>query len=743
MVFWSVLNTLRRKWWLIALATGLVTGVVFYLTWSAPQQWEGFATISESRSLSQRVVIYPDPMAYKADLITQLQNIANVLGSDTVLVSTWTDLKDSGRWRPADIIRQNFPARQQDYAGVFDLARRLEIKPVPNTEYLSVSLKVEGDSEDMADQARNAMETLLRKFEEQYKTLSDQGVRPQIQFIESQLKQAKRDLERAQTNLAEYLERNPNVIQTETNTSIMLNTIARVENTLSEAEVGQKAAAARLAQLEKQLSQGKAGTQLRKASEIVRTNPVRQQILTRLVDAETSLESLRGRGLGENHPDVLRAKSSVDELKKQLSGQTETILEAESRGTNSIYDAVMRDYLNTSAELDVQNKRVAALSVIAQRERSKLNGLPERQKIVEQLRLEKQLAQDQVVLMQKKLDEANVREQEQSGSRFIKRIDDARVRPVDKRMGLKVLLAFMLSLILSTGLVLLLAQLDQGVYTPTQAEGLLGHPVIAALPRMRRTLLPRDRADQTALGASYQMLSTSLLGANGKIKGPSIAITSAEPNVGRSTVAMNLAMTLARDGARVVLVDADMRQPSLHQLLRLENRVGLSEILSGDAEAEQVVQMTPVEGLVFISAGAPPENPIRLLRSPRMQELLQKLAAVADFVIIDTPAGITFADGSMTAMATNNVLVVHAAGSPVSNATKEFFKRMEHLGVNIVGVVLNKVRADDNAGFQHFQRSYRSTLALRNGYTASRPALTSGAEAEDQQPEQTSPRNDQ
>jgi len=682
-------------------------------------------------------------MAYKADLITQLQNIANILGSRTVLMSTWLDLKVSGRWKPADIIRRIYPTNQQDYAGVFDLARRLEIKPVPNTEYLAVSLTVEGDEEEIADQARNAMETLLRKFEAQYKTLTDQGVRPQIQFIESQVKQAKRELDRANTTLADYLERNPNVLQTETNTTITLNAIARAEMNLFEAQVAQRAATAKLAQVQKQLAQGKAGDQMRKANEIVRTNPIRQKILAQLVDAQNTLQSLRAKGYGENWPDVQRAKASVDDLNQQLSKETDTILETVARSTNSVYDALLRDYLTSSAEMDVANQRVGELSRIAQSERSKLNGLPERIKNVEEMRLRKQLAQDQVVLLQKKLDEARLREQEQSGSRFIKRIDDASVQPIDKRMGLKVVLAFMLSLILSTGLVLLLSQLDQGVYTPTQAEGLLGHPVIAALPRMRRTLLPRDRADQTALGASYQMLSTGLLGANGRIKEPSIAITSAEPNVGRSTVALNLAMTLARDGARVVLVDADMRQPSLHQLLRLENRVGLSEILSGDAEAEQVVQMTPVEGLVFISAGAPPENPIRLLRSPRMQELLKKLDAVADFVIIDTPAGITFADGSMTAMAASNTLVVHSAGSPVSNATKEFFKRLEHLGVNIVGVVLNKVRADDNAGFQHFQRAYRSTLALRNGYTSARPALTSGTEVEEQQPEQTSPRDDQ
>lgn len=743
MGFWSFLNILKRRWWLILVATAMVTSVVAWRYISMPKEWEGFATVAEYRSLmNNRTVIYPDTYSLQVDLITRLQNIANVIGSYTVILSTWRELRDSGRWRPAELIAQNYPTNERDFAGVLDLIGRLEIKPIPNTEYLSVVIRVQGDEENAPQQAQYAMEVLLRKFEEQYNSLNEQVAKPSRQFIEAQYAQAKRDYERASRNLSEYMDRNPDVIQNETQTGVLLNQISRTETQLYDAEVQQRSVSARLARLEQQFKSGAVGKPQKELSRVVRTNNLRQQLIQQLVQAQSELESQRAQGRGENHPEVLRAMARVDEVQKQLDVQAETILDSQSTGVNNLYDNLLREYLTAITENDAADRRVQLLRTQATQMRSRLNGLPLRQREVETLRLERQLAQDKVTLMQRKMDEATVREQELLGGQFIKRIDNANVRPVDRKVPLRIGLAFALSLILSTGLVLLLSQMDQSVYNPTQAAAQLGMPVVASLPRLRRALVARDHTDQSPLGASYQMLSTSLLGANGRLQGNTVAITGAEPNVGRSTVAYNLAVTLARDGVRVVLIDADMRQPSLHTMLRLENRVGLSEVLRGEVEPEQVVQMTPVEGLVFISAGSAPDNPIRLLHSKRMDDVLERLSQVSDFVVIDTPSGNTFADGSVTAKSAKNVLVVHAAGTPVSDSTREFLQRLEHLGVNLVGAVLNKVRVADSVSYQQYQRNYRNTLALRNGHSAARPALTSG-QVETQEPEQTAPRDDQ
>jgi succinoglycan biosynthesis transport protein ExoP len=682
MNLWQAIKLLKRRWWLIGLITGVVTGTVFVYFYSQPREWEGYAVIAEYRSLqANRTVIYPDPYSLQVDLITRLQNIANIVGSYGVLLSTWREIKDSGQWEPAERIKQTVPPNEQDFAGVVDLVRRTEIKPIPNTEYLSIVIKTQGEIEVAPRQAQYVMDVLLRKFQEQYSALNSQTARPSREFVEQEYQQAQREYERATRQLSEYLNQNKDVIQSQNQTNILLQSISRAEIQLYDAEVARQSAAARLARLTQQLRQEErrpGGGEYRQLSKVTRNNPILQQLQSDLARVQNELQAQIAQGRGDNHPEVRRIKGRIEELERQISEQQAMILDAETTGLNNLYEALKREYLDAIVALGVAEKRVNELRGQLAEMRSRLEGLPEKQRIAEELALKVQLAEGKVRLLKQKLDEALTRESELQTAGFVKIIDGPGARPVDKNLPLRVALAFALSLILSTGLVLLLGQVDQGVYTPSQAEALFGIPVVAALPRMTRALLSRDRAEQSPLSASYQLLSTSLMGANGRLNGSAIAITGADPDVGRTTVTYNLALTLVRDGARVVLIDGDLRNPQLHRLVRADvSHPGLSDILMGHASLEQAVQQTAVEGLVFIGAGAPVDNPVRLLRSPQMQSLLQTLKKVADFIIIDTPAAATFADSTVIGLAAGNVLIVHAAGNGMTDATREMLSRLQ------------------------------------------------------------------
>jgi succinoglycan biosynthesis transport protein ExoP len=746
MNLWQAIKLLKRRWWLIGLITGVVTGTVFVYFYSQPREWEGYAVIAEYRSLqANRTVIYPDPYSLQVDLITRLQNIANIVGSYGVLLSTWREIKDSGQWEPAERIKQTVPPNEQDFAGVVDLVRRTEIKPIPNTEYLSIVIKTQGEIEVAPRQAQYVMDVLLRKFQEQYSALNSQTARPSREFVEQEYQQAQREYERATRQLSEYLNQNKDVIQSQNQTNILLQSISRAEIQLYDAEVARQSAAARLARLTQQLRQEErrpGGGEYRQLSKVTRNNPILQQLQSDLARVQNELQAQIAQGRGDNHPEVRRIKGRIEELERQISEQQAMILDAETTGLNNLYEALKREYLDAIVALGVAEKRVNELRGQLAEMRSRLEGLPEKQRIAEELALKVQLAEGKVRLLKQKLDEALTRESELQTAGFVKIIDGPGARPVDKNLPLRVALAFALSLILSTGLVLLLGQVDQGVYTPSQAEALFGIPVVAALPRMTRALLSRDRAEQSPLSASYQLLSTSLMGANGRLNGSAIAITGADPDVGRTTVTYNLALTLVRDGARVVLIDGDLRNPQLHRLVRADvSHPGLSDILMGHASLEQAVQQTAVEGLVFIGAGAPVDNPVRLLRSPQMQSLLETLKKVADFIIIDTPAAATFADSTVIGLAAGNVLIVHAAGNGMTDATREMLSRLQRHEANLVGVVLNKVRLDDSVVYRHFQKGYHRALESRNG-AATRAALPAAStRVDDSEPEQTTPRD--
>jgi tyrosine-protein kinase Etk/Wzc len=746
MNLWQAIKLLKRRWWLIALITGTVTGTVFTYFYTQPREWEGFAVVAEYRSLqANRTVIYPDPYSLQVDLITRLQNIANIVGSYGVLMSTWRELKDSGRWDPANRIKETVPANEQDYAGVVDLVRRTQIKPVPNTEYVSVTITTQGDIEVAPLQAQYAMDVLLRKFQEQYSALNSQTARPSREFVEQEYRQAQREYERASRQLSEYLEQNKDIIQASNQTQILLQSISRAELLLYEADVIRRSAAARLARVTQQLRQEERrpnGGEYRQLSKVMRNNPIMQQLQSDLARLQNELQAQLAQGRGESHPDVMRLRERIADAEAQIAQQQAMILEAETTGVNNLYEALLRDYLQAVVDVQVSEERVKELRDQLAELQSRLNGLPERQRVAEQLALQAQLAEGKVRLLKQKLDEALTRESELQTAGFVKIIDGPSARPVDNNLPLRVALAFALSLILSTGLVLLLGQMDQGVYTSSQAESLFGIPVVAALPRMARPLLSRERTEQSPLSASYQLLSASLLGSNGRLNGSAVAIAGADPDVGRTTVAYNLALTLARDGARVVLIDGDLRNPQLYRLVRADaSHPGLSDILMGNASLEQAVQQTAVEGLVFIGAGTPVDNPVRLLRSPQLQSLLETLKKVADFIIIDTPSAATFADGTVIGLAAGNVLIVHAAGNGMTDATREMLSRLRQHEANLVGVVLNKVRLDDSVVYRHFQKGYTRALESRNG-AATRAALpAAGTRVDDSEPEQTTPRD--
>jgi len=746
MSLWQAIKLLKRRWWLIALITGTVTGTVFTYFYTQPREWEGFAVVAEYRSLqANRTVIYPDPYSLQVDLITRLQNIANIVGSYGVLMSTWRELKDSGRWDPANRIKETVPANEQDYAGVVDLVRRTQIKPVPNTEYVSVTITTQGDIEVAPLQAQYAMDVLLRKFQEQYSALNSQTARPSREFVEQEYRQAQREYERASRQLSEYLEQNKDIIQASNQTQILLQSISRAELLLYEADVIRRSVAARLARVTQQLRQEERrpnGGEYRQLSKVMRNNPIMQQLQSDLARLQNELQAQLAQGRGESHPDVMRLRERIADAEAQIAQQQAMILEAETTGVNNLYEALLRDYLQAVVDVQVSEERVKELRDQLAELQSRLNGLPERQRVAEQLALQAQLAEGKVRLLKQKLDEALTRESELQTAGFVKIIDGPSARPVDKNLPLRVALAFALSLILSTGLVLLLGQMDQGVYTSSQAESLFGIPVVAALPRMARPLLSRERIEQSPLSASYQLLSASLLGSNGRLNGSAVAIAGADPDVGRTTVAYNLALTLARDGARVVLIDGDLRNPQLYRLVRADaSHPGLSDILMGNASLEQAVQQTAVEGLVFIGAGTPVDNPVRLLRSPQLQSLLETLKKVADFIIIDTPSAATFADGTVIGLAAGNVLIVHAAGNGMTDATREMLSRLRQHEANLVGVVLNKVRLDDSVVYRHFQKGYTRALESRNG-AATRAALPAAStRVDDSEPEQTTPRD--
>lgn len=168
-----------------------------------------------------------------------------------------------------------------------------------------------------------------------------------------------------------------------------------------------------------------------------------------------------------------------------------------------------------------------------------------------------------------------------------------------------------------------------------------------------------------------------------------LAITGAERGVGRSFVAANLAVVFSQQGQRTLLIDADLRNPSQHTLFGLENRVGLSSLLSGRSGIEAVQRVPGLVDLSVLTAGAPPPNPSELLGRPALGQALRELAPHYDVILIDTPASTECADAQMVAGRAGAAVVITRQNVSQVNKVRELADELGDARVHLVGTVLN------------------------------------------------------
>lgn len=180
-----------------------------------------------------------------------------------------------------------------------------------------------------------------------------------------------------------------------------------------------------------------------------------------------------------------------------------------------------------------------------------------------------------------------------------------------------------------------------------------------------------------------------------------LLVTSTAPDEGKSTTLANLAVTMAQAEQKVILVDCDLRRPSLHTLFDLPNERGLTSVILEQGEAPLSLQPTGVPGLSLLASGPLPPRPADLLGSRRMEALIERLRAEADIVLFDTPPVIAVTDAAVLATRLDGVLLVLQAGKTRRDRAREARRLLEKVKANIVGVVLNNARLE--AGYGYYQ----------------------------------------
>ena len=193
---------------------------------------------------------------------------------------------------------------------------------------------------------------------------------------------------------------------------------------------------------------------------------------------------------------------------------------------------------------------------------------------------------------------------------------------------------------------------------------------------------------------AYRVIRTSVQFAQAGKELKTIAITSCTPNEGKSMTIANLAIVLTQAGKSVLIMDCDMRNPTVHKNFNLSNKVGLSNCISMGTAVADAVQATAIEGLDALTAGVIPPNPSELLGSERMQNILQRAKEEYDYVLIDTPPVLPVTDSLVLGSMVDGLILVIDSGEVKVEMAREVKNQLVHAGANILGVVLNKVRSE-------------------------------------------------
>ncbi|MGH9682898.1 MAG: GumC family protein [Candidatus Acidiferrales bacterium] len=693
---------LRKHQWLILTFLLTVVTVVTIASFKMKPVYEAAARVEVDKE-SQNMLPFQDSNAYDeyVDMENYIETQTKILESETLALQTIKSL-DLGRYpefggspNSMDWTQTNGTQRRPAILGAF--LGRLGVRRVPNSRLIEVSFSAEDPQ--LAAQIVNAH--LQNYIEQNFRSKYDATTQAS-NWLSAELEELRIKVEKSEDARLAY-ERDNHIWQIDEKQDISTSKLADLSKTVTEAQTD-------LAEKEALYRMAESGNV--DALPAARSNTVIQDLLRRKTDLDENYTEALNQ-YGPNFPKVQRLAMQQKEIASDLSNAQKTVVES-----------VDQDY-------ETARNREQLLQQALDQQKTEANGQAE--KLVQYHILQHDAESNKQLYdgLLQKLKEATITAGLRSSN--IRIVDPALVpaSPSRPQKSRNILLAILVGLVGGIGLAFFREYLDNTVKSPDDIETLTGLPSLAVVPAMPKLTGHQNRLSSEAnegapqqnsgsrvellsyaqpksqISEAFRALRTSLLLSQADHPPQVILVTSALPREGKTTAAVNLAVTFAQLGDRTLLMDADLRKPGVRRALNLNvgKDVGLSSYLAGVSTLDEVCIPHPaINNLVALTTGPVPPSPADLLSSHRMSEAISELRRRFKFIVIDSPPIMAATDAVILSAQTDGVLLVVRSGETPKEAFTRSRDLLAAVKSRLLGAVLNAV--DSNAPDYYYAYRY-------------------------------------
>lgn len=436
------------------------------------------------------------------------------------------------------------------------------------------------------------------------------------------------------------------------------------------------------------------------------------------IDAKYTIESSR---FLDSHPILEDLRTKRSNLLVQMQERSQTILgnqasqvdNREVSGFGSVQQDLTKELLKTRTEIVAQTSQLAKL-LNSQVDLAKdFQKIPQLQQSYTELQRQLSVRSQSVNRFLEKLQDLQITEAQETAPWKIIEPPYVPKTPISPNVNRSLVMALLAGLFSGAGAAVLLERFDQRLKRVEEAKEITGLPTLAVVPKVTKQILSSNQ-EQNYAGKSYNLspltdalqslaLNLRYLSANGQVK--TLAFTSATPGEGKTTLTYYLAVVLSELGYRVLLVDADMRKPSVHKMCHLINGSGLSTAIATGQPWRQLLHSNSSGNLDVITSGPLPPNPVALLQSETMTQHLNEWRKIYDYVLLDTTP-IAIADAQSVVFNVDATILVAAMEHSTRSALGRAVEVLRASQCNLAGLVINQVHKTH--GESYYFSSYAS-----------------------------------